>query len=199
MHWNYRKLLLGQQNAKGKRELFSVSNLQAVVLFPHLFFHKASSVRECFPFGFKILFVWERRWGKYRVMDSSSCFCPCSSGLIRLDVSSCSYCSLDTRGSQKVSYNAFDLPQCCAQRTLHEEEQTLWQCHISVFLCVAMMGCRQSNVICHFSLLFPVEWCLHCAVVKGVKARKAGKNLLWWCTSGLSISFSLSCSNVFNH
>lgn len=56
----------------------------------------------------------------------------------------------------------------------------LWQCHISGFFCVALISCRQSNVIYQFSLLFPMKWCLQCVVVKGGKARKAVKKGCQW-------------------
>lgn len=44
------------------------------------------------------------------------------------------------------------------------------------FICAAMMCRRQSDVICHFSLLFAMKLCLqHVVVTKGVKVGKAGR------------------------
>lgn len=146
--------LAGQQNARGMRKLFSVSDLHAIFLFPLLFFHEASSVREYFPSGFNILFVWER-WGKCHVMDSSSGFCSCSCGLIHLDVSSSSYCSLDTRGSQKVWYKAFNLLQCHAQRTRFPRKSTMTvPCFCFSLSCSVVLQAEWCDLALHFALPF---------------------------------------------
>lgn len=58
-----------------------------------------------------------------------------SPGLIHGDVSSCSYCSLDTRGSQKVWYKASDLLQCCAQRAGFRRRSTVTVTYFWFNLC----------------------------------------------------------------
>lgn len=98
--------------------------------------------------------------------------------------------SLNTRGSQKVWYEACATCLNAVRRGLASLGGTVWKCHICVFICVAMMRSRQSDVIYPFSLLVSMERCLQYVVVtEGVKVgktvRKRGKIKLYCCASRL--------------
>lgn len=110
-----------QPNAEGKRELLSVSNLYKVVLFPHFFSIEHLQLGSVSLLALTYFLCGKEDKGNGLIL-----------GLLFLqpwsihgDVSSCSYCSLDTRGSQKVWYKASDLLQCCAQRTGFRRRSTV--------------------------------------------------------------------------
>lgn len=133
---------------------------------------------------------------------SSSGFSHCNPCLINLDVSNGCYCffSLNARGSQKVWYKAWTYLKA-VHRPLASLGRTVWKCRLSGFIYVAMICCRQGDVMFYFRLLFSMKWCLQYVVrTKGVNIRKAvrkGEKIeLWSRTSWLNIRSAVGCVSV---